>query len=161
MRPPTREDCRLEPGLKGQPGGTFYWLKKERCFHQWALYGQGSRAAADRVCRCQPNPAMFGRTNRHICTSHLRTLSGLPVKVNARPPPAGGVMDELSGSGGLAAPSVQRYAAAAAAAATAVQHHVIMHARFWRYLDESRAWARGDWPVISAQIYYFLIVPKA
>lgn len=62
MRPPTREDCRLEPGLKGQPGGTFYWLKKERCFHQWALYGQGSRAAADRVCRCQPNPATFGRT---------------------------------------------------------------------------------------------------
>lgn len=72
MRPPTREDCRLEPGLKGQPGGTFYWWKKEQSsivasrFHSWC-----------RFCRCQQNPAPMDTTTLKYQdkAAHLRLSS--------------------------------------------------------------------------------------
>lgn len=83
--------------------------KREMFLHQWASFRQGSRAGADRVCRCQQSLATFSRTTHkdQDKPARLRLPSEDAARAscrsdcaNARPPPAGAVMDEPSGSGG-------------------------------------------------------------
>lgn len=100
MRAPTIEDCRLEPGLKGQPGGSFYWFKKKK---KKAVFfkslGVASRAGADRVWRCQQNPAATHKYQDKEAGVRLSSEEAVHAGcqsdcVNARPLPAGAMMDE-------------------------------------------------------------------
>lgn len=103
MRRPTREDCRLELGLKSQPGGTFHITDKRDYFPSVVSFPQGSRAGADTVCGCKQNhgSGQFTniRTNQHIPATNPRVPFAFHITAtNARPRPAAAMMDELSES---------------------------------------------------------------
>lgn len=93
--------------------------KKSRFFNQWALRRELVQTESGGV-----NKARLQLTN--IRTKKLVSEEAVHAGcqsdcVNARPLPAGAMMDERWVGGGLAAPSAWPFAAAAAAAA--VQHH--------------------------------------
>lgn len=129
-------------------------------------FPQGSRAGADTVCGCKQNHSYVLQNNSQ--TLGQTSTYELPIRVcrlcfTSQPRTHGLVQRQpwwmSFQRAGLAAPSVQRHAAAAAAAAATMQHHIITHAHFWRYLNESRAWNRGYWPITS-DYCYFWIIPK-